>query len=165
MKLHYPVKDARIVQPFGVNQTGVLDFYTRFGLPAHEGVDFHAATGTPVYACADGIVSRVERIPFEGSGSAYGIQVRIEHRLSDATYETIYAHLQAVEGRIVLNKIVTQGDIIGLSDSTGNAPTPHLHLSLKKRGATARGEKQQLGNGLWVVYPSDLVNPTPFFVT
>jgi hypothetical protein len=46
-------------------------------------------------------------------------------------------------------------DVIGLADSTGNSTGHHLHLTLKKDGATAAGE---------TTYPGDIIDPTPFLV-
>lgn len=143
----------------------MADFYTRFGLPAHEGVDFHAPHGTPVLACADGTVTRIERVPLAApaSGWPYGIQVRIEHRDQHDIYETIYAHLASVEGTLKVGDQIGRRQPIGLSDATGNARGDHLHLTLKRRGSSARGEKQRLGNGTYVTYPSDIIDPTPYF--
>lgn len=158
LQLSYPVADPVIIQPFGVNWTGDPTFYAAYGLPAHEGVDFKAPTGTPVLACAAGILTRLERVP----SGAYGIQVRIEHIAQDGVFETVYAHLQSIKETLTVGGSVTRGQEIGLSDNTGHSTGAHLHLTLKKRGATERGEKQRLGNGTWVVYPSDVVNPTPY---
>lgn len=158
-----PLKDFEIIQPFGVNWTGTADFYTKYNLPAHEGIDCKAPAGTPVFACAGGVVTRIERKEFTGSGSPYGIQVRIEHQWGETVYETIYAHLQSVVPELAVGKRVKRGQQIGLSNNTGNSRGDHLHLSLKKRGATARGDRQRLGDGTYAVYPSDLVDPTPYF--
>lgn len=159
--LSYPVANPVIIQPFGGNTTGVADFYTKYGLPAHEGVDFKAPAGTPVLACAAGVINRIERVEFTGSGSPYGIQIRITHQWGDQEYETIYAHLQSVGGSLKVGDVVTRGQQVGLSNNTGNSTGAHLHLALKRKGATDRGEKQKLGDGTMVTYPSDLVDPTP----
>lgn len=116
-----------------------------------------------MFAAAPGVVTRIERAEFTGSGSAYGVQIRIEATLADGqAYEVIYAHLEAVEQALAVGSDVARGQRIGTSDNTGHSTAAHLHLAVKKRGATARGEKQQLRDGTWVVYPSDLVNPEPF---
>jgi hypothetical protein len=45
--------------------------------------------------------------------------------------------------------------VIGLADSTGASTGSHLHLTLKRDGATERGE---------TTYPKDILDPTPFMV-
>jgi murein DD-endopeptidase MepM/ murein hydrolase activator NlpD len=160
LRLDPPVANPVVIQPFGVNLTGDPTFYTQFGLPAHEGIDFRAPHGTPVLACADGVVTRIERIV---GPNAYGIQIRIEHRVSDGIYETVYGHLASVGAVWKVGSHLLRGQQIGLSDNTGHSRGDHLHLTLKRRGNTAAGIKQQLGDGGWALYPSDIVDPTPFF--
>ena len=135
----YPV----ITQPFGANP----QIYRRYGMPGHEGVDLRALTNTNVYACADGEVYEVHTHPKD---HAYGIHVRLQHRDG---YKTVYAHL----ARALVSKgdVVQAGSLIGRADSTGNSSAAHLHLSLKRDGATARKETP---------YPKDIIDPTPFLV-
>ena len=142
-KLRWPTDYPKITQAFGENP----DIYRRFGLPGHEGLDIRAPMGANVYACADGTVFQVN----DGSGNhPYGIHVRIQHRDG---YQTIYAHLQ--QAFATVNQQVKAGDKIGLADSTGNSTGSHLHLTLKKQGATAAG----LTN-----YPHDILDPSPFML-
>lgn len=165
-RLNFPLANPVITQAFGGNTTGQADFYTKWGLPAHEGLDLRAPAGTKIFACAPGIISRIERQTFVGDGSAYGIQVRINHTDAEGQeYETIYAHLKSVEAGLVVGGKVKLGQLIGRADHSGNtvAGQDHLHLSVKKRGATERGEQQKLIDGTPVVYPKDLVDPTSLF--
>lgn len=142
-KLRWPTDYPKITQGFGENP----DIYRRFGLPGHEGLDIRAPMGANVYAAADGTVFQVN----DGSGNhPYGIHVRIQHRDG---YQTIYAHLQ--QALATVNQQVKAGDKIGLADSTGNSTGSHLHLTLKKQGATAAG----LTN-----FPNDILDPTPFML-
>ncbi len=135
----YPV----ITQGFGANP----QIYRRYGMPGHEGVDLRALTNTNVYACADGEVYEVHTHPRD---HAYGIHVRLQHRDG---YKTVYAHLaRALVGK---GDVVAAGTLIGRADSTGNSSAAHLHLSLKRDGATARKE---------TTYPKDIIDPTPFLV-
>lgn len=157
------MRDPKIIQPFGVNWTGDPTFYSKFGLPAHEGVDFKAPHGTEVLACATGKIIRIERETPAGSGAAYGAQIRLEHTHKDGVFETIYAHLDWVPTGFVVGAQVVRGQVIGYSDSTGNSTGDHLHLTLKKRGNTAAGVKQRLGDGSLALYPSDIIDPTPYF--
>ncbi|MBN1429427.1 MAG: M23 family metallopeptidase [Anaerolineae bacterium] len=135
----YPVA----TQGFGENP----GLYRRWDLPGHEGIDFKAPMNSSVYACADGEVYLVHD---GGENHAYGIHVRILHH---GGYRTIYAHLN--QALVHTGQVVAAGDRIGLADSTGNSTGNHLHLTLKKDGATAAG---------LTPYPYDIIDPTPFLV-
>lgn len=135
----YPV----ITQRFGANP----QIYSRFGVPAHEGIDFRALTNTNVYCCFDGVVYEVHLNPDD---HPYGIHVRIRHRDG---YKTVYAHLERPLVR--LNDTVKEAQVIGKADSTGASSAAHLHVTLKRDGATGRGE---------TTYPKDIIDPTPFMV-
>ncbi len=75
----YPV----VTQSFGANP----QIYSRYGVPAHEGLDIRALTNTNVYACFGGTVYEVHKNPKD---HAYGIHIRIRHRDG---YRTVYGHL------------------------------------------------------------------------
>lgn len=140
-KLRWPTESRTVMQWFGANP----ELYRRWGLPGHEGVDFEADFNSPVYACADGEVYMVH----DGTmGHAYGIHVRIRHA---SGFKTIYAHLN--QALVHSGTVVKAGDLIGLADSTGNSATSHLHLTLKREGATAAG---------LTAFPGDIVNPWPY---
>jgi hypothetical protein len=141
LQLVWPTNYEVITQPFGANP----QIYRRYGLPGHEGVDFRALMNTPIYACATG---RVYLVHDGRGGHAYGKHVRITHRDG---YKTIYAHLS--RSLVTEGQEVSAGQIIGLADSTGNSSASHLHLTLKKAGATERGDTS---------YPGDIIDPTPY---
>lgn len=140
-KLRWPTESHTVMQWFGANP----EVYRRWGLPGHEGIDFVADFNSPVYACADGEVYMVH----DGTmGHAYGIHVRIRHA---SGFKTVYAHLNQV--LVHSGTVVKAGDLIGLADSTGNSATSHLHLTLKREGATTAGLTS---------FPGDIVNPWPY---
>jgi len=159
LKLYWPTdyetEPKHPAHPFTQRFGARPEYYGKFKLPGHEGLDFRAPTDSNIYACANGVVTQVG---WKKPGHAYGCAVRILHRVgvSDEQYETIYAHMIEGSIRVGVGDIVFAHQIIGLADSTGNSDAPHLHLSLKKLGATARGETK---------YPLDLVDPTPFIVS
>ncbi len=90
----------------------------------HEGMDFSAPTGTPVYATADGRVRTASR------QGLYGNLIEIDHGYN---YVTRYAHLSAFEVRP--GQTVRRGDLIGRVGSTGKSTGPHLHYEVRLRGA------------------------------
>ncbi|MFO8086561.1 MAG: M23 family metallopeptidase [Bacteroidales bacterium] len=91
-------------------------------LKMHEGMDFTAPTGTPIFATGDGRVVRPGK-----SMSGYGKFVKIDHNFG---YKTIYAHLSKVIVRP--GQRVKRGDIIGYVGNTGLSTGPHLHYEVHK---------------------------------
>lgn len=145
-KLRWPTDYMTVTQAFGARP----EYYSQFKvdgvpLPGHEGIDIKAPFGSNVYACASGIVYSVR----EADGNPYGVHVRIDH---ENGYKTVYAHLHRPLVRV--GDRVEEGQTIGLADTTGNSQGSHLHLTLKKDGATAVGETN---------YPGDIMDPTPYF--
>ncbi|MGW1052327.1 M23 family metallopeptidase [Streptomyces sp. NPDC002521] len=87
---------------------------------SHTGIDFHAATGTPVHAVGSGTVVST------GWGGAYGNQIVI--RMADGMY-TQYGHLSSIG--VSAGQQVTPGQQIALSGATGNVTGPHLHFEAR----------------------------------
>lgn len=141
--LLWPTDYSVVTQKFGVNQ----HIYSRFGMPGHEGIDIRALNNTNIYCCADGEVYLVHSNP---KSHAYGIHVRIRHKDG---YKTVYAHL--AQPLVKMDQVVTAGQVIGKADSTGASTGSHLHLTLKRDGATKRGETK---------FPKDVIDPTAFMV-
>lgn len=97
----------------------------RYGQPGswargyHTGLDFAAATGTPVFAALAGKVIEV------GYAGAYGNNIVIEHANGR---KTRYAHLSSTNVR--QGQKVLRGEHIGAVGSTGNSTGPHLHFEV-----------------------------------
>lgn len=90
----------------------------------HEGLDFTAETGTPVYATADGVV---EVAGSESDG--YGNKVVIRNGFG---YETLFGHNSKVLVRA--GQKVKRGQEIALVGSTGKSTGPHCHYEVWKNG-------------------------------
>ncbi|NMJ44218.1 M23 family metallopeptidase [Roseomonas sp. JC162] len=118
--LRTPLDGARVSSGFGMRSHPVLGFNRM-----HQGIDFAAPSGTPVYAAADGVVASAKR---EGG---YGLMVRLRH--ANGT-ETRYAHLSRFGRGITGGRRVRQGDVIGAVGSTGRSTGPHLHYEVIARG-------------------------------
>lgn len=88
----------------------------------HNGIDFKADRGTPVYATADGVV---EFAGFHKS-SGFGKLIILQHNFGFKTY---YAHLDAV--KIKTRDFIRKGQLIGLSGNTGLSTGPHLHYEIR----------------------------------
>lgn len=89
----------------------------------HTGIDITAPKGTPIYATADGTVSR------DDPGSGYGICVLINHGYS---YQTLYAHMS--KKVVKPGQKVKRGQLIGYVGSTGMSSGAHLHYEVIKNG-------------------------------
>ncbi|MBX7514076.1 M23 family metallopeptidase [Qipengyuania sp. GH38] len=113
-----PLEDAKLTSDYGMRTHPVLR--RRMG---HKGVDLAAPTGTPIYATADGVVSKAERF------SSYGKFVSIEH---GARIQTRYAHMSAIA--VTDGARVKKGDLIGYVGSTGRSTGPHLHYEVRIDG-------------------------------
>jgi murein DD-endopeptidase MepM/ murein hydrolase activator NlpD len=116
--LKSPLKYANITSRFGNRKHPVLG-YTR----AHEGVDYGAPTGTPIWAVGDG------QVKLAGWNGGCGKTVILRHRNG---YETVYCHLSGIA--VSTGKPVSQKQIIGYVGATGLATGPHLHYGVKRGG-------------------------------
>jgi len=112
----------------------------------HSGIDIrtNGKEGLPVYAVADGYVSRIKI-----SRTAYGKAIYINHPNG---YTTVYAHLQKFSSKIEkqIRTIqyqkesfevdeyfpaaaipVRRGEVIALSGNSGKSFAPHLHFEVR----------------------------------
>ena len=129
-----PVKNEnlkRIASGFGYRS----DPFTK-ARKMHEGMDFTAKTGTPIYATGDGIVARADN-----SASGFGNHIVIRHGYG---YETLYAHLSKYKAR--KGQRVKRGDIIGYVGSTGRSEAPHLHYEVHKNNRVVNPLNFYYGN-------------------
>lgn len=95
-----------------------------YGIPKmHNGLDFTASQGTPVYATGDGTVKVSE------FGSGFGNNIVINHGYG---YETLYGHLLRMKVR--QGQRVKRGEIIGWVGSTGASTGPHCHYEVHING-------------------------------
>ena len=102
----------------------------------HEGMDFTARTGTPIYATGDGVVQRADN-----TASGYGNHIVIQHGFG---YKTLYAHLSKYKCRP--GQIIKRGDVIGYVGSTGRSEGPHLHYEVHKNGKVVNPLNYYYGN-------------------
>ncbi|HLT80459.1 MAG TPA: M23 family metallopeptidase [Cyclobacteriaceae bacterium] len=89
----------------------------------HNGLDFTASKGTPVYATGDGRVIRAYH------SASYGKVIFIDHGHG---FETRYAHLSEFKARP--GDRVKRGQVIGLVGNTGNSVSSHLHYEVLYKG-------------------------------
>jgi murein DD-endopeptidase MepM/ murein hydrolase activator NlpD len=89
----------------------------------HNGIDYYAPTGTPVYAAGAGVVTRA------GYSAPNGNHVFIKHANG---IETKYLHFSKTA--VKKGQKVKQGQTIGYVGSTGLATGPHLHYEFVLNG-------------------------------
>ncbi len=120
---HTPVPLARISSRFNPRRMHpVLHI-----IKPHNGVDFAASSGTPVYAAASGTVE------VAGNGGACGNMVKIFHPSSSLV--TAYCHLSRFAPGIHAGDHVEGRQLIGFVGQTGRATGPHLHFAVKRGNA------------------------------
>jgi murein DD-endopeptidase MepM/ murein hydrolase activator NlpD len=90
----------------------------------HNGLDFSAPQGTPIYATANGTIRTAANV-----GSGYGNHVIINHGYG---YETLYGHMFRI--KVKAGQRVKRGEIIGWVGSTGKSTGPHCHYEVHKNG-------------------------------
>lgn len=108
---------ARVSSAFGnrrvVNGKLLKDYF-------HSGVDFAGYQGSPVVACAPGIVV-MARTGFKLHGNC----IAIDHGQGIVSF---YIHLKKLN--VVQGQKVKAGELIGQIGQTGRANGPHLHFSI-----------------------------------
>ncbi len=118
--LRTPVDNARMTSRFGMRRHPILG-YNRM----HQGIDFGAGTGTPVFAAGDGVVVEARR------WGGYGNWVRIRHA---GGFETGYGHLSRFAKGLRAGQRISQGQVVAYVGSTGASTGPHLHYEIWQKG-------------------------------
>jgi len=89
----------------------------------HEGVDFIADAGTPIFAAAGGLVIAAE------THNQYGNMVEIDH---GNDFTTRYGHASKLFVKV--GDVVHRGRKIAEVGSTGRSTGPHLHFEVRYKG-------------------------------
>jgi murein DD-endopeptidase MepM/ murein hydrolase activator NlpD len=89
----------------------------------HEGLDFAAPKGTPIYAASGGVVTEARYVP------GYGKLVEIDHGNGVVTR---YAHASSIT--VKLGDVVEKAQQIARVGSTGRSTGSHLHFEVRVAG-------------------------------
>jgi murein DD-endopeptidase MepM/ murein hydrolase activator NlpD len=116
-----PIPFGRISSGFNMHRMHPI---LRVVMP-HNGVDFVADAGTPVFAACHGSIESV------GDSGPSGNLVTIRH--ADGI-TTGYAHLSRFAPRLAAGQSVETRQLVGYVGSTGRSTGPHLHFSAKRNG-------------------------------
>lgn len=123
---------AAVKSPFAIPVKNSFRFTSGFGYRndpkgagtrMHNGTDFAASHGTPIYATADGTVT------YANYNSGYGRHVKIQHEFG---IETSYSHMSNI--RVSVGQKVSRGDRIGDMGSSGRSTGTHLHYEVRIGG-------------------------------
>lgn len=112
-----PCSYTSITSPFGYRTAPTTGASTY-----HQGVDLDTGTGWPVYATRAGIA-------YTAYGSAAGNYVTIDHQDG---FKSVYMHLSGFS--VSNGTIVSAGQQIGLTGSTGVSTGDHLHFGISLNG-------------------------------
>lgn len=118
--LRTPMDASKLTSRFGMRQHPILGFSA-----LHAGVDFGAASGTPILAAGTG------KVAMAGYNGGYGLYVKLQHTHDVAT---AYAHMSRLGPGIKPGVSVRQGQVIGFVGSTGMSTGPHLHYEFHRGG-------------------------------
>ena len=115
----WPVNSRRITSTFGgrASPGGI-------GSTNHKGLDIGGVGyNSQVFAAKAGtvIVSQYSR--------GYGNYVVVSHGSGNTT---LYAHMSS--RKVSVGQYVNQGDVLGITGSTGNSTGPHLHFEITENG-------------------------------
>lgn len=110
-----------LLSGYGVRYHPILKYNRR-----HNGLDFRADIGDPVFSTGKG------KIKYAGRKSTLGLIVIVDHGFG---YETLYAHLSGLAKGIKSGVEVERGQQIAMAGDSGLSEGPHLHYEVhyKKR--------------------------------
>jgi murein DD-endopeptidase MepM/ murein hydrolase activator NlpD len=89
----------------------------------HDGIDFAANRGTPIFADGDGVIID------SNFDNGYGHHVQIDHQNG---YVSFYGHMNS--RKVINGQTVSRGDTIGTVGSTGVSTGFHLHYKVSYNG-------------------------------
>jgi murein DD-endopeptidase MepM/ murein hydrolase activator NlpD len=101
-------------------------FAARVGRRVHQSIDIMRPSGTPLLACVDGFIEKIQTSRLGGK-SIYVTDPERRHHF-------IYAHLSGYAEGVVEGMPVTRGTLLGYVGNTGNArfTGPHLHFQIMR---------------------------------
>ncbi|PSV52692.1 M23 family metallopeptidase [Photobacterium sp. GB-1] len=86
----------------------------------HDGLDFAAKSGTPIYAPADAVIEKAK-----SSKHGYGNQLILNHAMG---FVSTYSHMSKFN--VKAGQFVNKGELIGWTGNSGLSTGPHLHYEI-----------------------------------
>ena len=118
-----PAEGQWVLPVAGYTLTATFGETSSYWSTVHTGLDFAAASGTPLVAVSSGTITST------GYDGAYGNKTVLT--LDDGT-EIWYCHQTSIS--VSSGQTVSPGDQIGTVGATGNVTGPHLHLEVRPGG-------------------------------
>lgn len=118
LALGMPVANGHETSGFGLRRHPILG-YVRM----HDGIDYGAPFGSPIYAVADGTVS------YAGWRGGYGNFVMLNH---GGGVTSGYGHMSRLA--VSPGQGVQRGQVIGYVGSSGLSTGPHVHFEVRRGG-------------------------------
>ncbi len=147
-----PIEPFELTQLFGVNP----DSYRRFGLAGHNGWDLRTKFSDTPQGHRNILASWFSEFYSRGDegNDGFGKYFEVIVKLK-STWKLTYAHCLSIESFSKKN----EGEIMAISNSTGNSTGDHLHITVK-RGSLNNGKfvSENYNNGYF-----GAVNPQEFF--
>jgi murein DD-endopeptidase MepM/ murein hydrolase activator NlpD len=119
--LQAPLRYARISSRYSAARHHPILRITR----PHQGIDYAAPSGTPIWSVADG------RVIYKGYAGGFGNLVKIRHSRGYVSY---YGHLSRFGAGLKVGQRVRQKQVIGYVGSTGLSTGPHVCFRIAQDG-------------------------------
>jgi murein DD-endopeptidase MepM/ murein hydrolase activator NlpD len=140
--LRAPLNTTRVTSKFGFRRHPILKRYK-----AHNGIDYGAPTGTPIWAITGGKVLKAGRM------GGCGIGAVLSHPNG---YTSTYCHMSKI--LVKPGQTIHQKQMIGRVGCTGLCTGPHLHFGMTKGGRFINPQKLKFEPGK----PIDAIYKTQF---
>lgn len=120
----FTFQGGKFIWPASGRKTG--EFGEDRGDHVHGGIDIAAPSGSPIYAAADGVVTRSKSNP-----GGFGWYVVIDHGNG---LETWYGHMYKETVKVKVGQRVARGQKIAEIGNNGRSSGPHLHFEVHENG-------------------------------
>lgn len=120
----HALSDVAAAPPFPVSPVAPGTRVSQGFSNSHSAIDFAMPVGSELFACADGVVRRVNLNPLDESG----IFIIVRGRGAWSQIEWSYSHMTRVD--VDVDQEVNAGDIVGASGDTGHSTGPHCHFAV-----------------------------------
>ncbi len=117
-----PLKYNRISSSYTLKRRHPILKVTR----PHQGIDYAAPVGTPVWSVANG------KVLYKGWAGGFGRLVKIKH---DDGYVSYYGHLSKYAKNLEVGQRIQQQEVLGYVGKSGLATGPHVCFRIAKNGS------------------------------